>query len=229
MRINQYVANASGLSRRAADAAVKAGRVTLDGRAAEVGEHVSLHQVVTLDGTLLAPKVRFTYIALHKPVGFISSHARQGAAPTLYELLPPEHQALRIAGRLDRDSSGLIVLSDDGNFIQALSHPNRGKYKQYDLTLDKPISLADQERLTRGVILKDGPSKVQVLRTKGTHLTVQLHDGRNRQLRRTFGALGRTIYRLHRTHVGIIKLADLASGQWRPLQTNEKTYENPIA
>ena len=221
MRINQFVAQASGLSRRAADTAIVEGRVTLDSQVAVIGQAVNSGTAVTLDGTVLTLAPAYTYLKLHKPAGYVSSRARQSDKPTLYELLPAEYQSLRIAGRLDLDSSGLIILSSDGNFIQTLSHPTAGKTKRYELILESPVAAPDLDRLARGVMLTDGLSQVTVLDHQSKFITVTLEEGRNRQLRRTFGALGYTVVRLHRTMVGELSLGDLPSGHYAQLDARE--------
>lgn len=215
MRINQYVAAASGMSRRQADTAISDGRVTLDDRTATLGDTVSDKAKVELDGQPLAPLHTHTYIMLNKPAGYVSSRVRQGDEPTLYELLPPGHRTLRTAGRLDRQSSGLILLSDDGNFIHRLTHPSFAKSKVYELTLSRALTPADHSQLKKGVLLTDGPSRVTVVSAKARHVTVSLSEGRNRQLRRTFGALGYTVERLHRIEMGDYKLGPLKPGQWQ--------------
>lgn len=220
MRINQFIAGSTDLSRRAADTAIAAGRVEVNGKTAALGHLVDARDSVTLDGTPLTLRQTHTYVILHKPAGYVSSRAQQSADPTAYNLLPDKFQTLRIAGRLDRDSSGLLVLSDDGDFIQTLTHPSSEKSKRYEITLESPITKADLVRLEAGVQLTDGPSRVQVLEADGKHLTVGLSEGRNRQLRRTFGALGYTVVRLHRLSMGSFILGDLASGAWR--ETDEQ-------
>jgi 23S rRNA pseudouridine2605 synthase len=217
VRINHYIAAASGLSRRAADTAVTAGRVTIDQQPAQLGQSVADDAVVTLDGQVLRLPVRYEYIMLHKPTGYVTSRVRQGSDPTIYDLLPPAHQRLRPAGRLDRDSSGLLLLSDDGDFIQRLTHPSHHKEKTYELELDRALAAADRQRLEQGVDLADGPSRLRVTAAKGPHLTVVLGEGRNRQIRRTLGAVGYGIRRLHRVRVGDYELGDLPEGRWRPL------------
>ena len=214
MRINQFVAGASGLSRRAADAAITTGRVQLNGLTATLGQSVETTDALTLDGAPLHQPATHSYVLLHKPAGYVSSRARQSAAPTLYGLLPAQWHRLKIAGRLDLESSGLIVLSDDGKFIQTLTHPTAGKIKRYELTLESPLSPAHRAQLEAGIPLRDGLSRVKVLTATGRRLTVTLSEGRNRQLRRTLGALGYTVLRLHRTQIGDIKLGDLPSGCW---------------
>ncbi|HVQ44928.1 MAG TPA: pseudouridine synthase [Candidatus Saccharimonadia bacterium] len=214
MRVNQFVAAGSGLSRRAADTAIAAGRVLVNGEAAGLGQPIALADTVTLDGTPLTLPANHTYIMLNKPAGYVSSRVRQGSGPTLYDLLPATHHHLRIAGRLDRDSSGLIILTDDGAYIQQLTHPGAGKSKHYELKLARPLAAPDAAALERGVMLGDGLSRVKILNHRGRHVTVSLSEGRNRQLRRTFGALGYTVERLHRTKLGPFDLHDLPPGKW---------------
>jgi 23S rRNA pseudouridine2605 synthase len=221
MRINQFVAAASGLSRRAADTAIAGGRVRIDGRPATMGESAPDGATIELDSHPLRLPATHTYIILNKPTGYVSSRIRQGDDPTLYELLPEEYQDLRIAGRLDRDSSGLILLTDDGPFIQAHTHPSFEKHKIYKLTLARPLTPAAIRRLETGVQLTDGPSRVTILHTAGQNVTVSLSEGRNRQLRRTFGALRYTVEKLHRTKLGPYELGDLPSGQWRPAKISD--------
>lgn len=218
MRINQYIAAGSSLSRRAADTAVAGGRVTVDGQPATVGQAAPPGADIRLDGRPVHLPDTHTYLLLHKPVGYVSSRVRQGSDPTIYELLPGQYHRLRAAGRLDRDSSGLMLLTDDGDFIQRHTHPSYDKSKIYELVLVRALNDADRAHLETGVDLEDGPSQVHVLSHDGRHVTVSLGEGRNRQLRRTFGALGYTVERLHRTHLGNYELGRLPSGQFKIIQ-----------
>lgn len=214
MRINQFVASSTGLSRRAADTKIAEGRVLVNGHPAMLGQPVQAGDSVTFDGLDLKPRSTQTYVILHKPEGYISSRTRQSDDPTLYELLPEKYHTLRIAGRLDRDSSGLIILSDDGPFIQKLTHPSADKTKRYELTLESALSDTDRLTLERGVPLTDGISRITIKSVVGKTVIVSLSEGRNRQLRRTFGALGYTITKLHRTNVGPFAIDGLARGAW---------------
>jgi len=217
VRINRFVAAASGLSRRAADAAVAAGRVQINGQLATAGQEATGDDKVELDGARLQLPAAFTSVMLNKPGGYVVSRARQGSAPTVYELLPERWSRLRPAGRLDQDSSGLLILSDDGDFIQQLTHPGRGKAKTYRLQLAQPLTKEEADRLEAGVALADGPSRVRVTGrdADGRTITVQIAEGRNRQLRRTFGAIGNGIISLERVAIGPYRLGDLPPGQWR--------------
>ena len=218
MRLNRYVASASGMSRRAADTAIMDGRVTLNGEIATLGQLVEPPMMVALDGHSLTLPSTFRYVALHKPVGYVSSREQQGSDPIIYALLPPEMINLRLAGRLDRDSSGLILLSDDGDFILAMSHPSADKLKGYQVELDHSPTAAHLAELEQGIELEDGPSRMHVRGLAGRTITLELEEGRNRQIRRTLGALGYGIKSLHRLSIGPYELGDLAPGAWRELQ-----------
>lgn len=228
MRLNQFIAATSALSRRAADTAIAAGRVTVNDQPATLGLTIDpASDRICLDDQPLTPPDSHTYLLFHKPTGYISSRTRQGDTPTLYELLPPEYQNLRFTGRLDRDSSGLMILSDDGTFIHQYTHPSFGKDKHYQLTLDRPIADPDLTRLTTGVMLEDGPSRLTILAAQGTHLTVSLQEGRNRQIRRTLAALGYHVDVLHRTHIGPYQLGDLQPGMWHSFTPVTPTVPKP--
>lgn len=219
MRINKYIASASSLSRRSADAAVAAGRVQVNGQTAEQGTAVTETDVVTLDGRVLTPAVSVTTIIFNKPVGYVCSRDGQGSS-TIYDILPAEYQRLNPIGRLDKDSSGLLLLTDDGQLAQQLSHPKYEKTKVYEVTLDHPLPpLSRQIIADHGVMLEDGRSQFQLERMhegddKAWRIT--MHEGRNRQIRRTFSALGFTVTKLHRTHFGHYTLGTLQSGKYAP-------------
>jgi 23S rRNA pseudouridine2605 synthase len=213
MRINRYVASASGLSRRAADAAIAAGRVGHNQQVAQAGATVTDGDQVTLDGQPLHLPDTTTTVLLNKPVGYVCSRQGQGNS-TIYELLPSELQQLKSVGRLDKDSSGLLLLTNDGQLAHALAHPSSHKHKTYQVSLDRPLQPADRQAIEQGVLLEDGPSRLS-FQGQGNHWTVTMHEGRNRQIRRTFAARGYQVISLHRTQFGNYTLADLPLGQYR--------------
>ncbi len=229
MRINKFVAAATGLSRRAADRAIVEGRVTIAAQAAHLGDTVAEGEVVTLDKQPITPPVKTQAVMLNKPVGYVCSRAGQGSR-TIYDLLPPEFHHLKPVGRLDKYSSGLLLLTNNGELANYLTHPRYAKTKIYELKLDKPLTPTDQKIITgHGVSLEDGLSKLQLDPLEDelskTPLTasdqqnrtwrVTMQEGRNRQIRRTFAALGYQVTRLHRTHLGDYKLGKLPEGQIR--------------
>jgi 23S rRNA pseudouridine2605 synthase len=220
MRINKFIAAGTGLSRRAADAAIGAGRVLVNGRHPATGLDITENEQVTLDGKLVELQAHKT-ILLNKPAGYITSRDGQGGR-TIYELLPPELHTLKPIGRLDKYSSGVLLLTNDGELAQRLTHPKYEKTKQYEVVLDKDLQPLHRQMIAEmGVQLDDGPSKFMLERLQegnDTHWRVIMHEGRNRQIRRTFEALGYQIRRLSRTHFGEYTLGDLKSGDFKTLK-----------
>jgi 23S rRNA pseudouridine2605 synthase len=215
MRINKFVASGSELSRRAVDVAIADGRVLVNGQPPHAGQEVSDSDTVTLDGCAITPAVKAT-LMLHKPRGYVVSRDGQGSR-TIYELIPPEYRHLNPIGRLDKDSSGLLLLTSDGELAQELTHPSRQKVKVYEVMLDKPLQPLHRQMISdHGLRLEDGLSKLQLERTKDgddRDWQVVMHEGRNRQIRRTFAALGYTVQTLHRTQFGPYQLGTLARGE----------------
>lgn len=200
MRINRYIAHCTGMSRRAADQAIVEGRVRFNNEIPKPGTGVGDDDVVTLDGIPLALPESFQTIVFNKPVGYVVSRDGQGSK-TIYELLPPELHDLKPVGRLDKDSSGLLLLTNDGNLVQELTHPSHQKKKVYIVKLDKPLTHEAAQAIAVGITLDDGPSRLE-LRGNDVSWVVSMHEGRNRQIRRTFGALGYTVISLHRVRFG---------------------------
>lgn len=217
-RLNKFIAHATGISRREADIAIEQGRVTVNGAVATLGTQVNTaSDRVTVDNKPVTAAQHYTYIALHKPVGYICSRRRQGDTPTIYELLPPQYRALKPVGRLDRDSSGILLLTDDGDFAHRMTHPGFHKTKIYEVSLDQPLQPLHQQMISDyGVALEDGVSRFLVEKIEPSaneNYRVTMHEGRNRQIRRTFAALGYTVTTLHRTTFGSYSLGNLAPGK----------------
>lgn len=218
-RLNKYLAFHLGISRREADLLIEKGSVTVNGSRASLGGRLEPSDTVTVRGKVLEPRSEHTYLMLNKPAGYVSSRRQQGETPTLFSLLPKEYQHLKTVGRLDKDSSGLILLSDDGDFTYQMTHPKFYKVKVYEITLDKPLEPLHQQMIADvGIQLEDGPSKLSLERLDDgrTRWQVTMHEGRNRQIRRTFGVLGYEISRLHRVQFGTYTLGGLAPSDHRP-------------
>lgn len=214
MRINKYVAQATGLSRRAADTAIDHGRVTVNDRYPTAGQDVAADDIVLYEGKPITLRTTNTTILFHKPVGAICSRDGQGGQ-TIYDVLPEQYHKLKPVGRLDKHTSGLLLLTDDGQLAYELTHPSHQKDKRYEVKLDKPLATADFEAITKqGVPLEDGPSKLALEPINDHHFEwkITMHEGRNRQIRRTFEALGYHVYTLHRTHFGEYELGSLRPG-----------------
>lgn len=226
MRINRYVALATGISRRAADKAISDGRVAINDTPATPGDTVEANQTVTLDNRAITPPVNTTTILLNKPAGYVCSRNGQGSK-TIYDLLPQALHALKPIGRLDKDSSGLLLLTDDGKLAYELTHPSRQKVKIYEITLEKSLEPLHRQMIQDfGVQLDDGPSKFSVERINeddNKSWRVTMYEGRNRQIRRTFASLGYTVIMLHRTHFGAFSLHGLESGQYQIVSSTRDT------
>ncbi len=214
MRINQYLARHTALSRRGADAAIAAGRVEVNDVPASIGDTVTDSDTITLDGQPISKATAVTTVLFHKPVGYVVSRKGQGSH-TIYDLLPKEYQHLNPVGRLDKDSSGLLLLTNDGELAHQLTHPRYSKTKRYEVQLNKPLTPLHQQMITdRGVALDDGVSKLGLspLDRERRIWEVLMQEGRNRQIRRTFAALDYRVTALHRTHFGAYQLGSLPLG-----------------
>jgi len=214
MRINAFVAQSTKMSRRTADEAITNRRVKINGQAASLGSVVTETDKVTLDGNLIESRRFNQTIMLNKPVGYICSRKGQGAK-TVYDLLPPNLHHLKPVGRLDKDSSGLLLMTDDGQLAHRLTHPSFEKAKIYVVKLDKPLEPSHLQQITQnGVKLDDGLSNLQLVPLEdGRAWKVTMTEGRNRQIRRTFEALGYEVRGLHRTHFGPYQLGSMQAGQ----------------
>lgn len=215
MRLNVFLAKHTDLSRRKADTAITEGRVEINGVTAKLGDTVIDSDVVSLDSHVITPDSVTRTILLYKPIGYVCSRAGQGSM-TVYDLLPAELQSLNSVGRLDKDSSGLLVMTNDGTLANELTHPRYGKVKRYEATLDKPLAPLHQQMINdHGIQLEDGPSRLTLMSLDESKLRweVKMSEGRNRQIRRTFYALGYRVERLHRTHFGDYSLGDIKEGE----------------
>lgn len=217
MRLNQFLAQSTTLSRRKADEAISEGRVEINGLLARLGDVVVDSDKVTLDGAPVAPPEKIITIKLHKPTGYVVSRAGQGSK-TIYDILPPDYHHLNPIGRLDKDSSGLLLLTNDGELHQQLSHPSFNKQKIYEVVLNKPLDVLDHDHIHhKGVKLPDGLSRMELARLDESDQKwlVTIHEGRNRQIRRTFAALGYKVSALHRTHFGEHTLDKLSASEFK--------------
>lgn len=218
-RLNKFLALSLGLSRRQADNLIVAKRIKINDTVATLGARFDPKKdSVFYDDKKVSQNTEFEYFLLNKPVNYVSSRKKQGEADTIYALLPKNLTHLKPVGRLDKDSSGLLLLSNDGDFILRMTHPSFNKTKNYLVTLDKPLEPLHQQMISDyGLQLEDGPSKLLLERLDDsrTKWRITMHEGRNRQIRRTFKALGYTVKKLHRTNFGPYSLEDLKKGQYK--------------
>ena len=217
IRLNKFLAESLGISRREADDLIAAGKVLVDEKPAVLGSRIDKNNKVCYNGSIVPFLTGYTYLALNKPAGYVCSRKRQGEFPTLYELLPEKYRELKTVGRLDKDSSGLILLTNDGDFAFRMTHPKFVKTKIYEVKLDRPLEPLHQQMIADfGIELPDGRSQLGLERLSDNRKSwrVVMTEGRNRQIRRTFGALGYTVAELHRTDFGPYHLDGLKSGDF---------------
>lgn len=216
LRLNKFLALHLGISRREADNLIDQQKVMINNKIATLGARFSESDKIIIDGKELKGKVEYQYLALNKPTGYVCSRKQQGENPTIYELLPEKYHNLKPVGRLDRNSSGIVLLTNDGDFAYQMTHPSFFKTKIYNIRLENNLSPLHQQMISDyGVTLEDGPSKLQLEKMNETDRKswiITMHEGRNRQIRRTFGSLGYTVSKLHRTNFGNYALGDIKPG-----------------
>lgn len=220
-RLNKFLALHAGISRREADEYISKGRVKVNGTPAAIGSRVTQGDTITIDDWEVATQTAYEYLMLNKPVNYVCSRKQQGDSPTIYDLVPDKYHALKPVGRLDRDSSGLILLSNDGDFAQRMTHPSFHKVKRYEVKLSAALEPLHQQLISDyGVELEDGKSQLTLERRSDdrTEWIISMHEGRNRQIRRTFAALGYTVVELHRTDFGPYTLGTLAKGKFKEVK-----------
>jgi 23S rRNA pseudouridine2605 synthase len=223
MRINRFLA-ASGLgSRRSCEELILAGKVTINGQicqslATEVGEE----DFVKVGSRRVLPEKHF-YILLHKPRGYLCTASDTHDRRTIFELLPAHWPRLFHVGRLDRDSEGLLILTNDGDLGLRLTHPRFKIEKEYEVLLDRPFdAAADTSRLLRGVNIESGRAKVESVRQLSpVLLRIVLRQGMKRQIRLMLYKVGYEVKRLIRTRIGGLRLTELRAGEWRALTAAE--------
>jgi 23S rRNA pseudouridine2605 synthase len=232
-RLQKFLARAGVASRRHAEALIEAGRVRVNGQVVtQLGTKIQPGKdKVQVDGRVVQAPATHIYLLLHKPENVVTTASDPQGRQTVLDLLPPELQAQRPfpVGRLDLDSEGLLLLTNDGEFALHLTHPRYEQEKEYHALVQGRPAQAALEMLRRGVLLPGekrptAPARVQFLRAgqSGTSwIAVTLHEGRKRQVRRMLAAVGHQVERLIRVRVGPLRLGDLPPGRWRALTADE--------
>lgn len=218
-RLNKYLALKLGISRREADNLIESDLVTINASPAELGSRVTPTDTIEVAGTTLPQgQPDYIYMIINKPTGYVCSRRSQGDIPTIYALIPPDYHALKPVGRLDANSSGILLLTNDGDFAFQMTHPKFHKVKVYKVRLDHDLEPLHQQMIGEfGVDLEDGRSQLQLMRLSDTNRQewqITMSEGRNRQIRRTFAALGYKVVRLHRTDFGPYSLGDTKKGEY---------------
>ena len=228
VRLQKLLASAGFGSRRSAEAYLRADRVTVNGQVAKLGDSADpLRDVVAVDGERLA-RQPLAYWVAHKPAGVVTTVRDPHGRPTVMQMLPKGVPQLHPVGRLDFESTGLVLLTNDGALTHALLHPSLGSEREYRVTIRGELDVRVQRALEHGVVLEEGrtaPAKVgRVMydpKSETTTFSLTLVEGRNRQIRRSLLALGRPAKRLLRVRMGPLRLGNLGRGAARPLRPDE--------
>lgn len=221
-RLQKVLAAAGFGSRRVCENLIAEGRVTVDGEVAVLGRRVDLETAkVAVDGVPVSVRPGLVYYLLNKPVDVVATASDPQGRPTVVELVPDEPRVFSV-GRLDADTEGLLLLTNDGDLAHRLSHPSFGIEKEYLAEVEGKVTAGEVRRLREGVQLDDGltaPAKVSLVEPGLLRLTI--HEGRNRQVRRMCAAVGHPVVRLVRTRIGPLADRRLSPGEWRELTDAE--------
>ena len=232
-RLNRFLAQSGVASRRGADALIAAGRVAIDGVVVETaGAQVTAGRLVTVDGRPVDPE-RPVYIVLHKPAGYVTTAADEQGRRTVLDLVRVRERVYPV-GRLDLTTTGLLLLTNDGDLAARLTHPRYGVAKTYRALVQGPVSEAEAARLAAGVELEDGPTAPAIVAVvgrdqAGSVLEITIHEGRNRQVRRMCEAIDHPVRALRRTGFGPLKLGTLKEGETRRLDGREVRQLQKVA
>jgi 23S rRNA pseudouridine2605 synthase len=220
VRLNAYLARAGVASRRGADELIRAGRVRVNGEEAGLATFVSAGDRVEVDGHAVEPEP-LTYVLLHKPAGVVTTARDPQGRPTVVDLVGHERRVVPV-GRLDADTTGVLLLTNDGPLAHRLAHPRYEVDKVYEAEVEGDPSTGAIRRLAEGVELEDGPTAPAEVRRLGpSRLELTLHEGRKRQVRRMCEAVGHPVRRLHRREYAGLTVEGLAPGERRELSTDE--------
>jgi 23S rRNA pseudouridine2605 synthase len=220
MRLNAYLARAGVASRRAADDLIKAGRVSVNGRPGELNTVVGTGDTVEVDGRPVEKQAP-AYLLLNKPPGVVTTARDPHGRPTVVGLVPAEPRVVPV-GRLDADTTGALLLTNDGELAHRLAHPRYEVDKVYEAEVEGDPSADALQRLREGVELDDGrTAPAQVRRVGRGRLELTIHEGRKHQVKRMCEAVGHPVRRLHRSRYAGLGLGGLRPGEWRPLTAQE--------
>ncbi len=230
-RLQKVLARAGFGSRRACEEMIEDGRVVVNGDVATLGRRVNVEgDEVSVDGVLIGVRPGMVYYLLNKPAGVVTTAQDPQGRPTVVALVPDEPRVFPV-GRLDMETEGLLLLTNDGSLAHRLTHPSFGVEKEYMAKVSGEPTRGDLRRLREGVDLEDGmtaPARVAVLAPDLLRITI--HEGRNRQVRRMCDAIGHGVVRLVRTRVGPLADRSLSPGQWRELTVEEvRQLERAVA
>lgn len=222
LRINKFFTHHGICSRREADRLVESGRVTINQRVASLGDKVSPEDVIARDGQVIPWGTAPVYIKYYKPVGVTTTSESHVTRNIIAEIGHPER--IFPIGRLDKDSSGLILLTNDGDIVNEILRTEHGHEREYEVSVDRPFDQSFIDHMAQGVVILDCPTKpCRVERIGPARFRIILTEGRNRQIRRMCQLLGYRVLALHRVRIMHITLAGLVPEAWKPLTDEERT------
>jgi 23S rRNA pseudouridine2605 synthase len=220
VRLNAYLARTGIASRRGADELIKTGRVRVNGVRGELNTFVEEGDVVDLDGRLLVPQ-RLAYVLLHKPPGVVTTARDPHGRPTVVDLVEHESRVVPV-GRLDADTTGALLLTNDGDLAHRLAHPRYEVEKVYEAEVEGEPSDEALANLADGVELDDGvTAPARVRRIDPSRIELAIHEGRKHQVKRMLEAVGHPVLRLHRSRYAGLTVKSLTQGEWRELEASE--------
>ena len=228
MRINKYLADAGVASRRACDKLIEEKKVYINGKIATLGEEVDYSDTVTVEGRVVRPTDKLVYYMMNKPKGYVTTVKDDKGRKTVMDLFPKKNERVYPVGRLDYDTEGLLIFTNDGDLANRLTHPVNEVPKTYVAKIEGKVGENDIAKLRGGVYIDGVKTKkcsVKIVEeTKEfTKVSVTITEGRNRQVRKMFAAIGFEVAFLKRTKIGDLTLRGLSRGEVRPL-TNEEVY-----
>ena len=238
-RLQKYLATCGIASRRKCEDLIKSGKVKVNGKVVtELGTKVKKEDVVEFEGKIVQENNKKIYILLNKPIGYVTTVKDQFNRPTVMDLIKKENVRVVPVGRLDMYTSGALILTNDGDFTNKITHPKNQIEKTYNVTLTGIINNEDVEKLKNGVLInvddkeiKTGKAKVKILKTDEekniSRIQIVIHEGKNREVRKMCEAIGKKVLALHRAKIGEIDVKNLKIGEYRYLNSNDlKKLEN---
>lgn len=240
-RLNKYIASSGLCSRRKADELIEQGKVAVNGKTVtELGFQIGTKDTVTIEGKIIKP-LKLEYYRFYKPAGYITTADDEKGRKTIYDVIPPELKNLKPVGRLDKDSTGLIIMTNDGDLINEMTHPSIKVPKIYTVAINGKVTPADGEKMYNGIEIETdtGEKKtayaeifpIEISNTK-SYLRVTLYQGINRQIRKMFAALGYEVISLKRIQHANVTIEGLKKGQIKPMKPKQvkelQTFLNKI-
>lgn len=230
MRLNKYIAHSGVCSRRKADELIAAGQVRVNGRQVkELGIDVKSEDEVSVQGRQVKPSSKKIYIVLNKPKGYITTAKDEQNRLTVMELVSDVGERLFPVGRLDYNTSGLLIMTNDGDMAYQIAHPSHEVYKTYKVRINGYLSMTNLEKLQNGVdiggfVTSRSQVRVEKQQDRSCIVEIKIHEGKNRQVRKMFAAVGHRVLELQRTEIGQIRLGHLKEGHYRNLTSREMEY-----